>query len=47
MDLLRALILGPVDTPYCNGCFIFDILLPQVRWGVLQIAASSQPARAP
>lgn len=26
--ILRALITGPVDTPYDNGCFIFDIYLP-------------------
>ncbi|KAK9799371.1 hypothetical protein WJX73_005027 [Symbiochloris irregularis] len=26
--VLRALIIGPVDTPYANGCFIFDIFLP-------------------
>ena len=24
----RALIIGPADTPYANGCFIFDIFLP-------------------
>ena len=24
----RALILGPDDTPYATGAFIFDILLP-------------------
>ena len=28
LDLLRALITGPEGTPYANGCFIFDILLP-------------------
>lgn len=27
LDLLRALILGPEDTPYANGCFFFDIYL--------------------
>ena len=27
LDLLRALILGPEDTPYANGCFVFDIYL--------------------
>jgi ubiquitin-protein ligase len=27
-DLLRALITGPAATPYENGCFLFDILLP-------------------
>lgn len=27
LDLLRALILGPDDTPYANGCFVFDIHL--------------------
>ena len=26
-DLLRALIIGPEDTPYTNGCFFFDIFL--------------------
>ena len=25
---LKALIIGPKDTPYENGCFIFDILIP-------------------
>lgn len=24
----RALIIGPADTPYANGCFLFDIFLP-------------------
>ncbi|DBB18625.1 TPA: Baculoviral IAP repeat-containing protein 6 [Trebouxia sp. C0006] len=28
LDLLRALIIGPADTPYANGCFLFDIFLP-------------------
>ncbi len=28
MDVLKALIIGPEDTPYENGCFEFDILLP-------------------
>ncbi|KAF4678364.1 ubiquitin-conjugating enzyme E2 Ze [Perkinsus chesapeaki] len=27
-DLLRALITGPADTPYENGCFVFDIRVP-------------------
>ena len=27
LDLLRALIIGPEDTPYANGCFLFDIWL--------------------
>ena len=27
LDLLRALIIGPQDTPYANGCFLFDIWL--------------------
>jgi len=27
LDLLRALVLGPEDTPYANGCFVFDIYL--------------------
>ncbi|MCO5604600.1 hypothetical protein L7F22_058768 [Adiantum nelumboides] len=27
MDVLRALIIGPKDTPYENGVFLFDILL--------------------
>lgn len=26
--LHRALILGPDDTPYATGAFVFDILLP-------------------
>ncbi|KLT45850.1 hypothetical protein CC85DRAFT_86895 [Cutaneotrichosporon oleaginosum] len=28
VDLIKALIIGPKDTPYENGCFIFDIFLP-------------------
>jgi baculoviral IAP repeat-containing protein 6 len=36
IDTLRALISGPDDTPYQNGCFLFDIFLP-----------SSYPHRAP
>jgi len=28
IDLLRALITGPAGTPYANGVFLFDILLP-------------------
>eukprot|EP00550_Attheya_septentrionalis_P000671 CAMPEP_0198287544 /NCGR_PEP_ID=MMETSP1449-20131203/6311_1 /TAXON_ID=420275 /ORGANISM="Attheya septentrionalis, Strain CCMP2084" /LENGTH=599 /DNA_ID=CAMNT_0043985505 /DNA_START=294 /DNA_END=2090 /DNA_ORIENTATION=+ len=28
LDLLRALIIGPDNTPYANGCFFFDIVLP-------------------
>lgn len=27
-DVLKALITGPADTPYENGCFVFDIFLP-------------------
>ncbi|KAF4654804.1 ubiquitin-conjugating enzyme E2 Ze [Perkinsus olseni] len=27
-DLLRALVTGPADTPYANGCFVFDIRVP-------------------
>jgi ubiquitin-protein ligase len=27
-DLLKALIIGPEGTPYSNGCFEFDIMLP-------------------
>ncbi len=26
--LWKALITGPEDTPYCGGCFIFDIYFP-------------------
>jgi baculoviral IAP repeat-containing protein 6 len=29
MSVMRALITGPPDTPYDNGCFIFDICMPQ------------------
>lgn len=25
---MKAMIIGPPDTPYANGCFIFDIFLP-------------------
>ena len=28
LDTIRALILGPDETPYANGCFVFDIQLP-------------------
>jgi ubiquitin-protein ligase len=28
MDILKALIIGPEETPYANGCFEFDIFLP-------------------
>ncbi|KAK9282443.1 hypothetical protein L1049_005361 [Liquidambar formosana] len=28
IDLLRAVIVGPTNTPYSNGLFFFDILLP-------------------
>jgi len=28
MDLLKALIIAPDGTPYANGCFEFDIILP-------------------
>lgn len=28
LDLLRAMITGPEDTPYANGVFFFDIFLP-------------------
>lgn len=27
-DVIKALIIGPDDTPYANGCFEFDMLLP-------------------
>mmetsp|Transcript_21823 Transcript_21823/g.62162 ORF Transcript_21823/g.62162 Transcript_21823/m.62162 type:complete len:586 (-) Transcript_21823:144-1901(-) len=27
LDRIRALIIGPEDTPYANGCFVFDIWL--------------------
>ena len=27
-DILKALIIAPEGTPYENGCFEFDILLP-------------------
>lgn len=29
VDIIKAMIIGPKDTPYENGCFIFDIFLPQ------------------
>lgn len=28
MSVMRAMIIGPKDTPYENGCFIFDIYIP-------------------
>lgn len=38
MDVVKALIIGPEGTPYQNGVFAFDILLPTV---------SRQPASRP
>jgi len=28
VDCIKAMIIGPKDTPYENGCFLFDIFLP-------------------
>mmetsp|Transcript_6926 Transcript_6926/g.16503 ORF Transcript_6926/g.16503 Transcript_6926/m.16503 type:complete len:568 (-) Transcript_6926:195-1898(-) len=28
LDMLRVMITGPDDTPYANGCFLFDVNLP-------------------
>lgn len=28
VDILRVMITGPDDSPYANGCFLFDINLP-------------------
>ncbi|GMI35280.1 hypothetical protein TeGR_g2859 [Tetraparma gracilis] len=28
LDVLKALVIGPEDTPYQDGCFVFDIVLP-------------------
>jgi baculoviral IAP repeat-containing protein 6 len=28
MDLMKVLITGPSDTPYANGCFLFDVFFP-------------------
>lgn len=28
LDIMKALITGPADTPYANGCFEFDIYFP-------------------
>lgn len=28
LDVLKALIIGPADTPYANGCFVFDVYFP-------------------
>lgn len=30
MDLMQAMITGPVDTPYSGGCFQFDVFFPDV-----------------
>lgn len=33
-DVISVLIIGPEDTPYANGCFLFDIFLDtDVRMG--------------
>lgn len=29
MDLVRAIITGPKDTPYSRGCFVFDVYFPE------------------
>jgi baculoviral IAP repeat-containing protein 6 len=29
LDVMKVLITGPSDTPYANGCFVFDILFPE------------------
>lgn len=29
IDLIKAMLVGPAGTPYQNGCFFFDIFLPQ------------------
>lgn len=28
LDVMKVLITGPVDTPYANGCFEFDVFFP-------------------
>ena len=28
LDLFKALLIGPEDTPYADGCFLFDIYCP-------------------
>ncbi|XP_022103700.1 LOW QUALITY PROTEIN: baculoviral IAP repeat-containing protein 6-like [Acanthaster planci] len=28
LDVMKVLITGPSDTPYCNGCFEFDVYFP-------------------
>jgi len=28
MDVMKALIIGPRNTPYENGAFVFDLVLP-------------------
>jgi len=28
LDVMQALVTGPADTPYANGCFVFDIFFP-------------------
>jgi len=28
LDIMKVLITGPSDTPYMNGCFVFDIFFP-------------------
>ena len=28
MDVVRAVITGPDDTPYSLGCFVFDLYFP-------------------
>ncbi|XP_077994932.1 dual E2 ubiquitin-conjugating enzyme/E3 ubiquitin-protein ligase BIRC6-like isoform X2 [Glandiceps talaboti] len=29
LDVMKVFITGPSDTPYCNGCFEFDVYFPQ------------------
>lgn len=28
LDVMKVLITGPIDTPYANGCFEFDVFFP-------------------
>lgn len=28
LDIMKVLITGPADTPYANGCFVFDVYFP-------------------
>ena len=45
MDVLRAVIFAPPDTPYACGAFAFDIHVRGLQGGVAGAGQSTQPAQ--